>query len=291
MPKYEGAVYRPPSEAYSLIIQITMGCSHNKCTFCALYRDKPFRIKKLDEVIKELQEARTHYSHVEKFFLADGDALIVPTRDLLVILQTIKSLFPECKRVGVYGSAKDINRKTEEELIQLKEAGLGIIYCGLESGNEEILAAVKKNVSVQDMIKAGQKVKKAGIPLSITIISGLGGPEKLRQHALDTAKVLNVMDPEYLGLLTLLLQEGMELYDQWKSGKFTLLNPREVLTETKLLLENLQLTNCIFRANHASNYVPLGGTLPQDKERLLSLIDKALAAPEHIFKSENQRLL
>lgn len=289
MIKYEGAVYRPPSEAYSLIIQITMGCSHNKCTFCALYRDKPFRIRKLDEIIKDLQNARTYYRRVEKIFLADGDALIVPTRDLLVILQTIKSLFPECKRVGVYGSAKDINRKTEEELIQLKEAGLGIIYCGLESGNEEILASVKKNVSVQDMIKAGQKVKNAGIPLSITIISGLGGPEKLRQHAVDTAKVLNVMNPEYLGLLTLILQEGMELYDQWKSGEFTLLNPREVLAETKILLENLQLTNCIFRANHASNYVPLGGTLPQDKERLLALIDKALVAPEHIFKSENQR--
>ncbi len=289
MPQYEGPLFRPPSESYSLIVQITIGCSHNKCTFCIAYKNKTFRIKKLDEIIRELEEARTKYRYVEKVFLADGDALVIPTRDLLVILNTIKKLFPECKQISLYGSAKDTNRKTDNELEQLKEAGLGMIYFGLESGNNEILTFVKKNTSSEEMIKAGQRIKRAGIPLSITIISGLGGAENFRQHAVDTARVLNEIDPEYLGLLTLLLQEGMELYDQWKSGKFTLLNPREVLTETKLLLENLQLTNCIFRANHASNYVPLGGTLPQDKERLLSLIDKALAAPEHIFKSENLR--
>lgn len=287
--QYEGAIYRPPSEAYSLIVQITLGCSHNKCTFCVSFQDKKFRIRPLEEIKHNLAEARTYYPHVEKIFLADGDALIVPTSKLLEILQTIKELFPECNRVGVYGSSKAINRKSEAELTQLKEAGLGIVYMGLESGNEEILKYINKGVTAEEMVKAGQKLKKVSIPLSVTIISGLGGSEKINQHAIDTAKVINKIDPDYLGLLTLMLVEGSVMYAQHKRGEFTLLTPPEVMLETKLLLENLQLTNCVFRANHASNYVPLAGTLPQEKERLLRLIDQVLESREAVFKDERLR--
>lgn len=287
--QYEGPLYRPPSEAYSLIVQITIGCSHNKCNFCTMYKTKSFRIRSLDEILADLTSARQQMRFVDKIFLADGDALIIPTSDLLTILHKIKEIFPECKRVTIYGSPKAINKKSVSELEQLKNAGLAMVYMGLESGNEEILKDINKGVTAAEMIQAGQKVKKAGILLSITVISGIGGREKIEQHARDTALVLNQIDPEYLGLLTLMLVPGTELYEQNQQGKFSLITPPEVMMETKIMLENLQLTNCVFRANHASNYIPLAGTLPQDKERLLQLINKTLNAPQSVFKEEYMR--
>jgi len=274
--KYEGKLYRPPSEAYSLIIQATIGCSHNKCTFCSMYKEDKFRIRSTEEIIKDLYLGREYYKNVKRVFLADGDALIIKTEELVKILQAIKNIFPECERVGVYGSPKSILLKSKEELEELKSLGLGIVYLGLESGSDKILQDIKKGVNSQEMIDAGKKIKDSGIELSVTLISGIGGKEDSKEHAIESARVLNEMKPDYIGLLTLLLEEGTELYEDVQSGKFQLLSPIEVLLETKTLVENLEVENCIFRSNHASNYLPLRGTLMEDKELILVQIEEGL---------------
>ncbi|MHB8172526.1 MAG: radical SAM protein [Thermincolia bacterium] len=289
--QYDAPLFRPPSEAYSLIIQVALGCSHNKCTFCSMYKSKNFKVRSLEEIKADLKEARFLHPYVEKVFLADGDALILSTPILLEILNTIKELFPECKRVGIYGSPKAINLKGVDELIKLKNAGLGIIYMGMESGNVEILKNINKGVTAQEMIEAGQRVKQSAISLSITIISGLGGRRKIQEHAQDTANMLNQINPEYLGLLTLMLEKDTVLYEQLEAGQFALLRPREVILETKILLENLELTRCVFRSNHASNYLSLEGNLPQDKAQLIKQLGFILASTEDVFKKEINRLL
>src|SRR3712207_4725240 len=196
--RYEGTVYRPPSEAYSLIIQVTLGCSHNKCTFCNMYKDRNFKIKSLDEVFEDLELSRKYYKYVRRIFLADGDALILKTENLEKILMKIKELFPECERVSVYGTPADILRKSEEDLIKLKKLGLDIIYIGVESGSDEVLKDVNKGVTSEEIIKAGQKVKRTGIKLSATLISGLGGKEKSKLHAKESARVISAINPDYL---------------------------------------------------------------------------------------------
>lgn len=271
--RYEGAVYRPPSEAYSLIIQVTLGCSHNKCTFCNMYKDKKFKIRKLDDIFEDLEMAREYYKTVKRVFLADGDALILKTEDLEAILIKIKELFPECNRIGIYGTPKDILRKSEEELIKLRDLGLDIIYLGIESGSDVILKDVKKGVTASEMIEAGKKVKRTGIKLSVTIISGLGGKEKWMEHAVESAKVVSSINPDYVGLLTLMVESETEIYEKIVSKELTLLSPIEVMMETREFIKNLDVDNCVFRSNHASNYAPLAATLNEDKERLLKQID------------------
>lgn len=274
--RYEGSVYRPPSEARSLIIQVTIGCSHNKCTFCNMYKEKRFRIRKLEEIIEDLEEAREYYTRVRKIFLADGNALVLKNEDLKRILLKIKELFPECERVGIYGSPQDILRKSVEELEELKRLGIGIVYLGIESGSDQILKDINKGVNSKQMIEAGQRVVASGIELSVMIISGLGGKEKWKEHAIESARVLNKINPDYIALLTLLLNPGTKMYDEVQSGNLKLLNPNEVMLETKELISNLEVTNCMFRSNHASNYVPLGGTLPNDKNMLLEQLNSAI---------------
>ena len=288
--KYEGKLYRPPSEAYSLIIQATIGCSHNKCTFCSMYKEDKFRIRSTEEIIKDLYLGREYYKNVKRVFLADGDALIIKTEELVKILQAIKNIFPECERVGVYGSPKSILLKSKEELEELKSLGLGIVYLGLESGSDKILQDIKKGVNSQEMIDAGKKIKDSGIELSVTLISGIGGKEDSKEHAIESARVLNEMKPDYIGLLTLLLEEGTELYEDVQSGKFQLLSPIEVLLETKTLVENLEVENCIFRSNHASNYLPLRGTLMEDKELVLNQIEEGLIYNDYEDKELYRRL-
>lgn len=289
--RYEGTVYRPPSEAGSLIIQLTIGCARNTCTFCAMYKDKNFRIRPLEEVVEDLQMAREYYSRikVKRVFLADGDALIVKTKDLLYILEKVKEIFPECERISMYGAPKDILGKTQEELKTLKEAGLDMIYMGIESGDDEVLTFVKKGATQAEMIEAGKKIKDAGMILSVTLISGLGGRRFLKEHAVNSAKVISAIKPEYVGFLTLLVEEGTPMYDQLKNGEIELLKPQEVLEEMKLFISNVDSEGTVFRANHASNYIPLGGTFNRDKEALLAQI--AEAEKRNMFKSDYFRAL
>ena len=290
--KYEGKLYRPPSEAYSLIIQATIGCSHNKCTFCSMYKEDKFRIRSTEEIIEDLLLGREYYKNVKikRIFLADGDALIIKTEELIKIFQAINEIFPECERVGIYGSPKSLLLKSKDELDKLKELGLGIIYLGLESGSDKVLKDIKKGVTSQEMIEAGKKIKDSDIELSVTLISGIGGKEDSKEHAIESAKVLNQMQPDYIGLLTLLLEEGTELYKDVQSGKFQLLDPKEILLETKNLVKNLEIENCIFRSNHASNYLSLRGTLMEDKELILDQIEEGLKYNDYEDKELYRRL-
>ncbi|MCY6355960.1 radical SAM protein [Clostridium sp. ZS2-4] len=288
--RYEGAVYRPPSEAYSLIIQVTLGCSHNKCTFCDMFKEKNFKVRKLEDIIIDLEMARSYYSTVKRIFLADGDALVLKTEDLEKILLKIKELFPECERVGIYGTPKDIIRKSEEDLVKLKELGLHIIYLGIESGSDEILKDIKKGATAAEMIEAGKKVKRTGIKLSATLISGLGGKGKWQMHAVESANVVNGINPDYLGLLTLMVEKGTEMYEQVQNGEITLLSPQEVMLETREFIKNLEVSNCVFRSNHASNYIPLSATLNEEKEELLAKLDRCIEE-NHGFKDEFYRRL
>ncbi|WMJ79093.1 radical SAM protein [Clostridium sp. MB40-C1] len=288
--RYEGAVYRPPSEAYSLIIQVTLGCSHNKCTFCNMFKDKKFRVRKLEDVFVDLEMARNYYSVVKRVFLADGDALVLKTEDLEKIIVRIKELFPECERIGIYATPKDILRKSEEDLIKLRNLGLDIIYLGIESGSDEVLNDIKKGATASEIIEAGQKVKKTGIKLSVTLISGLGGKEKWKVHAVESARVISAINPEYLGVLTLLVEPGTEMYDKVENGEVILLSPKEVMIETREFIKNLNVNGCVFRSNHASNYAPLAATLNEEKDRLLNQLDNFIESA-HEFKNEIYRRL
>lgn len=274
--RYEGNIFRPPSEAYSLIIQATVGCAHNKCSFCIMYKDKKFRIRSLNDIFEDLTLARNHYSKVERIFLADGNALVMKTEQLVAILEKVKELFPECERITCYASASDVLGKNVEELTLLKKLGLTMVYIGVESGSDYILAEIKKGASSQDMIEAGNRVKAAGIKLSVMLISGLGGKEKTESHAKESARVINSMSPNYLGLLTLGLYPEAEMFDKVSRGEITLLQPIEVLKESRMLIEGLDLENCVIRSNHVSNYINLSGVLGKDKESLISKIDEVL---------------
>ncbi|WP_312907557.1 radical SAM protein [Tissierella praeacuta] len=274
--RYEGSLYRPPSEAYSLIVQATIGCTHNKCTFCSMYKDKKFRIRNTDEIIEDFKIAREKYKYVKRIFIADGDALAIKTKELVKIFSFVKEFFPECERVGIYGSPRAILSKTNEDLDKLKSLGLGIIYLGVESGSDKILKDIKKGVTREEMVRAGKMVVKSGIELSITLISGIGGQKDSYEHAVESAKIINEINPNYVGLLTLLVEENTPLYEDVKNGQFTLLTPKEILLETKKMVENINVENCIFRSNHASNYVALKGTLPKDKDIILSQIEEGL---------------
>lgn len=286
--RYEGMIYRPPSEAYSLIVQVTIGCSQNRCIFCRMFKEKRFRIRKVEEVLEDLQDARNKYRYVEKIFLADGDALICKMTDLEAILHFIKDQFPECKQVTLYGSPRSILMKQQEDLDKLRELGISMIYMGLESGNDEVLTYMKKGVTSQEMIEAAQKVKQAKIRLSVTAISGLGGRRLWKEHAKDTGLVLSQMKPDYIGLLTLMIEEDLPLADKIRSGEFELLNPYDILIETKEMLKYMDCPDCILRSNHASNYVNLRGTLNQDKEAMINLLDEAIKGNVHL-KSEWMR--
>lgn len=289
--RYEGDIYRPPSEAYSYILQITIGCAHNKCTFCGSFKAKKFRIRHLEEVFEDLDMARRYYKRVERIFLADGDALVCKNSYLLAILERIEELFPECERVSIYGRGTDILRKTDEELLELKAHNLGMIYMGVESGNPEILKRIQKGETREQMIAAVKKSEGLGIPVSLTFLSGIGGRELWRENAIDTGTIISEMEPSYASFLTLMLVPGTPLYDQYQRGEFELLRPDEVLKEAQLMLENINVTKkCVFRSNHASNYVSLKGDLPRDRD---AMIQKLKIAQNHseMWKDERFRML
>ena len=274
--RYEGRVFRPPSEAYSLIVQVTVGCSHNKCTFCDMYKEKRFHLRKLEDVLEDFNIARRQYRYIERVFLADGDALIRKTEDLAVILKHIRKINPECRRVTSYGSPKSILTKSPEDLALLHSLGLEMIYLGLESGNEQVLKHINKGVTVEDIVRAGQMVKDAGMKLSVTAISGLGGTEMWKEHAIDTAKAFSRMKPDYIGLLTLMFEGDVPLRRECEEGKFHLLTAPQVAKETLLMLEHIDSEGSVFRSNHASNYLTLKGTLNRDREAMCEQIRTAL---------------
>ena len=271
--RYYGSVYRPPSEAYSLIVQVTYGCSHNTCAFCGMYKEKRFALRPLAEVLEDFRLARQYYRSVGRIFLADGDALIRKVSDLVTILDTIRELFPECERVSSYASPTSLQIRTDEEL--RRDKGLTLLYMGLESGCDDVLKLMRKGHTSAEIVECGQKVKRNGIGLSVTAITGLGGPELMEAHAVDTARALNAMNPEYIGILTLVVEDGTPLQDWVREGKFHLLTPAQVLQETKLMVENFDSPGSVFRMNHASNYLSLKGTLNEDKEAMLAQIRRA----------------
>ena len=285
MIEYEGRVFRPPSEAYSLIVQVTIGCSHNKCTFCDMYKEKQVRVRPLEAVKRDFDEARRMYRRVERIFLADGDALMCRAEHMAEILRYIKKLFPECERVTSYGSPKSVLVKTQAELNELHALGLDMIYLGLESGSDTVLARINKGETADEIVRAGLMVKAAGMKLSVTCIAGLGSTELSEEHAVKTAEALSRMKPEYIGLLTLLFELPTPLMRDWQEGRFYLMNPIEIAQETLVLLEHIDCEGSVFRANHASNYVNLAGTLNADREAMCEKLRAALEGKVR-FKSE-----
>lgn len=289
--RYEGDIYRPPSEAYSYILQVTIGCAHNKCTFCGSFKAKKFRMRHLDEIFEDLRMARRYYRKVKRIFLADGDALVCKNSFLIAILKEIEDLFPECERVSIYGRAKDILRKSEEELLELKAHNMTMIYMGVESGNPEILKRINKGETREEMIAAVKKSEGLGIPTSLTFLSGIGGRELWRENAIDTGTIISEMEPSYASFLTLMIVPGTPLHEQYMRGEFELLRPDEVLKEAELMLEHINVTKtCVFRSNHASNYVSLKGDLPQDKDAMIQSLRVAQQHSEW-WKDERYRRL
>ncbi|MFH2131850.1 MAG: radical SAM protein [bacterium] len=274
---YEGNIIRPPSEANSILLQVTVGCSHNKCTFCAAYKGERFKIKSDETILADIDFASRYCRQQRRVFLCDGDAMIISQKRLPGIFSAIQEKLPWVSRVGLYANAKSLKRKSLEELKALKELGLGIVYMGLESGDDETLARVHKKGNAEEMIEQGRKVKEAGIKLSITVLLGLAGPDRSTIHALETGRVLSAINPEYVGALSLMLVPNTPLYDDWTAGDFILIEPEQMLQELGLMIAHTHLTRGLFFANHASNYLPIKARLPKDKEATLQLISSAMA--------------
>jgi radical SAM superfamily enzyme YgiQ (UPF0313 family) len=285
--RYEQPLYRPPSEAYSLILQVTIGCSHNGCTFCSMYKGKRFRVRGLEEIREDIAYARERYGYVEKIFLADGDALAMETEALLAVLGELRRVFGAGPQISLYAGPKNIMAKSMAELVQIREAGVSLAYFGIESGDAVVLDEVKKGATPEEVAAAGRKIRQAGIDLSATVILGLGGRERWREHALATAEVANAINPRYLAALTLMVDPGSGLGKKAAAGEFTVPSARESLCELKLLLENLQVDS-VFRSNHASNYLAVGGRLPQDRQKMVAAVERALG-DERLLKHESFR--
>ena len=273
---YEEPVYRPPSEAYSLILQVTIGCKHNACSFCGMYRDKKFRTKSWEEIKSDIDYCKKNYLQVSRIFLADGDALALETKQILQILDYLYKVFPGLERIAMYAGPKDLLAKSPEELKEIRGHGLQILYMGIESGSDIILKNIHKGVNSEQMIEAGKKALTAGFDLSATLILGLGSTEMSQEHAIESARVASAINPSYLALLTLMVMENAPLYHKIQLKEFKLLTAEQSLAELKLIIENLELNNCVFRCNHASNYLPVKGILNQDKDKLIQMLDSVL---------------
>jgi radical SAM superfamily enzyme YgiQ (UPF0313 family) len=273
---YEGHCIRPPSEAYSILLQVTLGCSHNKCTFCGSYKEKRFTIKDDKIILSDILFASKYMRKQERVFLMDGDALIIPHKRLLWILDRIEEHLPWVKRVGAYANAKSIKLKSFEQMIELRENGLGILYLGVESGDDETLKKVRKGTDARNLIRMGRKVREAGIKLSVTVLLGIAGPERSLEHARATGKLLSAMDPNYVGALTVMLIPGTALHEDYEKGEFQLPDERAALLELREMIAHTHLTRGLFFSNHASNYLPVRARLPKGKQEALSFIDAAL---------------
>ncbi|MDD6154741.1 MAG: radical SAM protein [Eubacteriales bacterium] len=289
--RYEGTIYRPPSEAYSLLVQVTIGCSHNTCTFCGMFIDKKYRVRPQEEIFEDLEDARMRFPSVGRIFLCDGDALSLSNDRLIPILDKISELFPECERVNVYGNAIDVLAKKPEQLRELYEHGMRMVYLGAESGDPQVLAAINKGSSRQEIIEAVHMIEDSGLMASVTFISGLAGKAGWKEHAVKTGTMISEMNASYVALLTLMVDQRTEIARQIRDGEFQLLSPEEVVAETYLLLENAKPQKpCVFRSNHASNYLSLKGNLPDDRDAMLKKLKMAMA-DSGMLKDEIFRLL
>lgn len=273
---YEGSLIRPPSEAYSILLQVTTGCSHNKCTFCGTYKDKRFRIKDDDVILHDIRFASQRMRGADKVFLMDGDALIIPQKRLMWILDRIREHLPWVKRVGAYANSKSIKLKTDAELVALRENGLQILYYGVESGDDEVLRRIRKGSTAENLVAMGRKAIDAGMLLSVTVLLGIGGRERSLIHARATGDLLSRMRPHYVGALTVMLIPGTPLYDDYQRGTFQLPSEREFLEELREMIAHTDLNGGMFYSNHASNYLPIKARLPQERQEALNLIDMAL---------------
>ena len=287
---YTGTIYRPPSEADSILLQVTTGCSHNKCSFCGMYKGQRFTIKPEETVLADIDYAATHFPHARRLFLCDGDALILPQPRLLAILERIAARLPRVDRVGIYANAKSLRHKCVAGLRQLRQLGLGIAYLGLESGDDATLAAINKGSDAAQMIEAANKVQEAGMILSVTVLLGIATPVRSEIHAQETGRVLSAMDPDYVGALSLMVEPGTGLAEDVQAGRFVLPGPLDLLRELRTMIGATTLSGGLFHANHASNYLPVRARLPEEKERTLTLIDRALTG-EVSLKPEFLRAL
>lgn len=273
---YEGNIIRPPSEANSILLQVTVGCSHNKCTFCGAYRGELFKIKKDPVIFEDIEFAAKYCKRQTRLFICDGDALIIPQKRLVPILERVNKRLPWVERIGLYANTKSINMKSAQELKELRELGVKIAYMGLETGDDVTLKRINKGADSSRMVQMGKKIRSAGIQLSITVLLGLAGRERSNIHATETGRVLSAIDPEYVGALSLMLIPGTPMHNDYQNGNFDLITPDEMLTELGTMISATHLTAGLFHANHASNYLPIRANLPRDKERTLALIARAL---------------
>ena len=273
---YEGYCIRPPSEADSILLQVTLGCSHNRCTFCGTYRDKRFKIKENDIILHDIRYAARHMSQEDRLFLMDGDALIIPQKRLMWILEQINEHLPRVKRVGAYANVKSIKKKSSEDLKQLRRLNLSIIHYGVETGDDEIRAAIRKGSTAATCIEMGRKLKEADIQVWATVLLGIGGRDKSLEHARATGELLSAMDPDFVGALTVMLIPETLLYRDFVNGTFKLPDQAGMLRELREMIACTNLTRGYFFANHASNYLPIKAKLPSGKQKALDLIDAAL---------------
>lgn len=273
---YEGDCIRPPPEAYSILLQVTLGCSHNKCTFCATFKNKRFRIKDDDIILSDILFASKYMRNQDRVFLMDGDALIIPQKRLIWILEKIREHLPWVERVGAYANTKSIGLKTPQELAALRDMGLGILYLGVESGDDEVRKRVRKGSSAQHCLEMGRRVKEAGIQLATLVLLGIGEKERSMEHARATGEILSGIDPDFASALTLLLIPGTPLYEEYERGEFKMPDEMGMLREMRKLIAHTNVSHCLFSSSHASNYLPIRAMFPEGKQEVLGMIDAAL---------------
>ena len=279
---YDMPLYRPPSEAYSLIFQVTLGCSHNRCAFCIMYRKKKYRIRPWEELKADILEAALSYRGITRIFLADGDALAIDTDYMLQILNFLYEKFPALERVSAYANPANLLKKSKEDLQRIRKAGLQMLYFGIETGDDELLVKIKKGATSQELIDRAKKAIDAGFILSATVILGLAGKKGSVTHAIETARVCSAINPHYLSALTLIIEDDNRYFSRCVGKDWEMMDKLEILNELRTMIERFHLDKCIFRSNHASNYLAIKATLNHDKERLLKEIDNALKNPAQL---------
>lgn len=288
MPEYEGTIIRPPSEADSLILQYTIGCSHNQCVFCPAYKQKQFRVRSIEEMERDIRDCIPGFADTRRVFLADGDALAAPQQDLLMLFSLLRRHFPRLQRIGMYANARSILDKSVDELERLREYGLGVLYLGVESGDDALLDWMRKGVTAEETIQASHRVKKAGIKLSVTVLLGIGGSAGSMRHARATGKLLTEIKPDYVGALTTMVVRNTPLYHLQESGNFTLPDSFAILEELAAMIEHTEMRG-IFFANHASNYLPVRVRMPLQRDEAVRMIRECVRKGD-VFLLKPERL-